>query len=209
MKKFQKILMIALIALSNYVKADIWSQYPTPNTLPCIEQPRATDCTDKTRPAEHVVQYRQTDGQVTMRQERTFDLVTCYVQAGKCVDQARNYRGKAVGVESQAFAIYKDFYVYPGSDGKNYAYKNGTGPLFGGQPAGGQAQPTSASKVFDIWCNPQGDTCDYQNQQLTRNQLPQHIPQASDTSNCISEFCYATNGSDVIGLNPDYYIWSK
>ncbi len=67
-------------------------------------------------------------------------------------------------------------------------------------------------KIYDIWCNPKGDDCflttNSGGRKLTRERLRAHIPMADQTVNCSLEFCY-NDDQDVIGLNPEYYLWKK
>lgn len=187
-----------------------FAQYNTPDVIPCQMHNGFYLCTDASRPDEHVVRYQNNaTGEITMQKEKTYEVVRCREKG--CKDTSGNYRGEVKFIQphpagqsmSGQTIIFKDFYVYPGNDGKDYAYRTGTGPLFGGTVASTTTQSTSSNTIFDIWCNPQGDYCDYQNQQLTRAQLPQFIPVAKDTSDCMLEFCYNAK-TEVIGLNPDY-----
>lgn len=104
--------------------------------------------------------------------------------------------------------------------GEDYAYKTGTGPLFGGSAAGGGTGKSTASQLtatptakgtYDVWCD-QGDSCsitvDGGDDMVSRERLPVYVPMASITKNCTLEFCYNSN-QDVIGLNPEYYLWKK
>lgn len=212
----------ALIILSTQSKADLWSQYQTPNAIKCeVLRSNIKHCTDSTRPEKHVVQYQDQSGQSTMREESTIELVTCIPQLEKCIDNSRNYRGKSNTEKDMKYVVYLDFYIHPGADGTDWAYKNGTGPLFGGAPAGTnvvaplttsvKATPT-ANGTYDIWCDPQGDSCDLTidggSDMVSRDRLPVYVPMASDTSNCSMEFCYNSK-QDVIGLNPGYALWKK
>lgn len=204
MKQIHIIFVTALTILSSYAQADIYSQYPTPDTIQCARVSGiANQCLDDTRPQKHVIQYKDQYGQVTMKEEETYERLTCAKSQDKCTDSSGNYRGKTVVGKDFFYIVYKDFYVYPGADGVDWAYKNGTGPLFGGQMAAATKQ-----KTFEAWCNPQGDTCDVDNNSVSREKLPAHIPFSTDTSNCNLELCYNSQ-EDVIGLNPDYYLWKK
>ena len=221
MKQFYKIAALALTSIaSNSQAADLYSQYPTPDSIRCTG-PHNNVCTDTTRPDDIVVQYKDAYGKVTMQQESSFEIVTCIRISDKCIDNDRNYRGKSITGRDVKYVVFKDFYIYPGGDGKDWAYKNGTGPLFGGAPAGNsvvapatssvKATPT-ATGTYDIWCDPQGDSCDLTidggSDQVSRARLPVYVPLASDTSNCTMEFCYNSK-QDVIGLNPTYHLWKK
>jgi hypothetical protein len=204
MKQIHVFFVTALTILSSYAQADIYSQYPTPDTIQCARVSGiANQCLDDTRPQKHVVQYKDQYGQVTTQEEETYERLTCAKSQDKCTDSNGNYRGKTVIGKDFFYIVYKDFYVYPGSDGADWAYKNGTGPLFGGQTAGAAKQ-----KTFQAWCNPEGDTCDVDNISVSREKLPAHIPLSTDISNCNLELCYNSD-EDVIGLNPDYYLWKK
>ncbi|MCY1450654.1 hypothetical protein D9M71_674800 [compost metagenome] len=139
-----------------------------------------------------------------MKEEETFEYIRCEKYRNKCTDHTGNYRGKFTAPRDTYYATFKDFYVYPGADGADWAYKNGTGPLFGGQIA----TANTKQKTFQAWCNPQGDTCDVDNVAVSREKLPTHIPFSTDTSNCNLELCYNSD-EDVIGLNPDYVLWKK
>lgn len=219
MKIVYKIFALTLMASSAYA-TDLYSQYSTPDSISCTG-PHSNVCTDTTRPDDIVVQYKNAYGKVTMQQEPSFEIVTCIRISDKCIDNDRNYRGKSITGRDVKYVVFKDFYIYPGDDGKDWAYKNGTGPLFGGASAGNavvapatssvKATPT-ANGTYDIWCDPQGDSCDLTidggSDQVSRARLPVYVPLASDTSNCTMEFCYDSK-QDVIGLNPDYHLWKK
>lgn len=219
MNKLYAILAVSLFSFGASA-ADIYSQYPTPNSIKCTGAHNNV-CTDTSRPDDIVVQYKDAYGKVTMQQEPSFEVITCIRISDKCIDNDRNYRGKSITGRDVKYVAFKDFYIYPGGDGKDWAYKNGTGPLFGGAPAGNavvapattsvKATPT-ATGTYDIWCDPQGDSCDLTidggSDQVSRARLPVYVPLASDTSNCSMEFCYNPK-QDVIGLNPDYHLWKK
>ncbi|MDM9586906.1 hypothetical protein [Pseudomonas asiatica] len=204
-----------------------FDQYQTSDVIPCESTGRVmygfplTLCLEESRPGKHVVRYQNRDtGEITMKEEETFEYIRCSKALNKCTDRAENYRGNFTAPRDTYYAIFKDFYVYPGADGKDYAYKTGTGPLFGGPAAGGTKTPpkkqltaTPTSKgTYDVWCDPQDDSCsitiDGGDDMVSRQRLPAYIPMASTTNNCTLEFCYNSN-QDVIGLNPDYYLWKK
>lgn len=208
------------LATATAYAGDIYSQYPTPNVIKCTG-PHNNVCTDTTRPDDLVVQYKDAYGKITMQQESSFEILTCIHTLDKCIDNDRNYRGKSGSGKDVKYVAFKDFYIYPGSDGKDWAYKNGTGPLFGEPQAGNTVQLPATSSVkatatvkgtYDIWCDPQGDTCDLTidggSDQVSRERLPVYVPVASDTKNCSMEFCYNST-QDVIGLNPAYPLWKK
>ncbi|HHM9419864.1 TPA: hypothetical protein ACRMDH_003937 [Pseudomonas aeruginosa] len=213
MRKLHSIFFAVPALLCAHAQADSYpqfAQYQTPDVIACqsangtLYGYPAVLCTDASRPEKHVVRYQNNaTGEITMQEEDTYDLLRCDVRLGKCTDRSKNYRGKVTATKDSYYIAFKDFYVHPGTDGKEYAYRTGTGPLFGGTAASSQSKPPSNDVAFDIWCNPQGDYCDYQNQQLTRAQLPQFIPVAKNTSDCMLEFCYNAK-TEVIGLNPDY-----
>lgn len=222
MKQVHTIFVTALTILSSYAHADIYSQYPTPDTIQCARVSGiANQCLDDTRPQKHVIQYKDQYGQVTMKEEETYERLTCVKSQDKCTDSSGNYRGKTVVGKDFFYIVYKDFYVYPGADGVDWAYKNGTGPLFGGALAKTTVvAPTTASVkatpssdgTYDVWCDPVGDACnitiDGGSDAIARDRLPEYMPMAKDTSNCNLEFCSNSN-EDVIGLNPGYELWKK
>lgn len=205
---------------SSAYAVDLYSQYSTPDSISCTG-PNNNVCTDTTRPDDIVVQYKDAYGKVTMQQEPSFEIITCIRILDKCIDNDRNYRGKSITGRDVKYVAFKDFYIYPGGDGKDWAYKNGTGPLFGGAPAGNVVGAPATSTVkatatatgtYDIWCDPQGNSCDLTidggSDMVNRDRLPVYVPMASDTSNCSMEFCYNSK-QDVIGLNPGYALWKK
>jgi hypothetical protein len=221
--KISKVLFATtLVILSTQSKADLWSQYQTPNAIKCeVLRSNIKHCTDSTRPEKHVVQYQDQSGQTTMREEPTIEVVTCIPQLGKCIDNSRNYRGKSKTEKDLKYVVYLDFYISPGADGTDWAYKNGTGPLFGGAIAGNNAikpmttsvkATATANGTYDIWCDPQSDSCDLTidggSDQVSRARLPVYVPMATIVDNCSMEFCYNSN-QDVIGLNPEYALWKK
>lgn len=219
MKIVYKIFALTLMTSSAYA-VDLYSQYSTPDSISCTG-PNNNVCTDTTRPDDIVIQYKDAYGKVTMQQEPSFEIITCIRILDKCIDNDRNYRGKSITGRDVKYVAFKDFYIYPGGDGKDWAYKNGTGPLFGGAPAGNVVGAPATSTVkatatatgtYDIWCDPQGNSCDLTidggSDMVNRDRLPVYVPMASDTSNCSMEFCYNSK-QDVIGLNPGYALWKK
>lgn len=63
-------------------------------------------------------------------------------------------------------------------------------------------EPSQEPKVYDIWCNPQSDTCDYQGKQIPRGEVHQYIPYV-ETQWCDSMFCYKSAAyEEVVGSNP-------
>lgn len=159
MKTIYKLVALTLASIASASQAaDLYSQYPTPNSIQCTG-PHNNVCTDTSRPDDIVVQYKDAYGKVTMQQEPSFEIVTCIKISDKCIDNDRNYRGKSITGRDVKYVVFKDFYIYPGDDGKDWAYKNGTGPLFGGAPASASA-PATASVVStsdeacsDKWVN--------------------------------------------------------
>ena len=213
-------LTFALLASTAYA-ADLYDQYPTPNAIKCDAIVKGL-CTDASRPDKIVVQYRDREtGALSMQEETTYELVYCRPRKDKCFDDADTYRGKSVQTKDSRYVVFKDFYVYPGADGTVWAYRNGTGPLFGGASAKTSVvAPTTVSVKatpladgsYDVWCNPVGDACnitiDGGSDSVGRDRLPVYMPIAKDTSNCNLEFCYNSK-EDVIGLNPGYELWKK
>ena len=124
MKMVYKIFALTLMTSSAYA-ADLYSQYSTPDSIGCTG-PHKNVCTDTTRPDDIVVQYKDAYGKVTMQQEPSFEIVTCIGISDKCIDNDRNYRGKSITGRDVKYVVFKDFYIYPGGDGKDWAYKNGT-----------------------------------------------------------------------------------
>ena len=59
-----------------------------------------------------------------------------------------------------------------------------------------------------MWCDPKGDTCDLNDRVVQRKDLPEFVNKALNADNCVREFCY-NQSQDVIGLNPEYMLWSK
>ncbi len=231
MKLFYKTLAAATIISSSLAHADTYpefQQYNTPDIIKCEALKDWYICTDNSRPDKQVIKYQnKATGEISMQEERTFDLIEC--NSSKCVDGGKNYRGKtnlfALGKNnsnrSLKFMAFKDYYIYPGADGADYGYKNGTGPLFGGAmakttvvaPATASLKATPSSEgTYDVWCDPVGDACnitiDGGSDAIARDRLPEYMPMAKDTSNCNLEFC-SNSDEDVIGLNPDYDLWKK
>lgn len=155
MKQIYIFFVIALTIISSYVQADIYSQYPTPDIIQCTRVSGiANQCLDDTRPQKHVVQYKDQYGQVTMQEEETYERLKCAKNQHKCTDSSGNYRGKTVISSDFFYIVYKDFYVYPGSDGADWAYKNGTGPLFGGAVSSAPAAvPATVKATPDEACS--------------------------------------------------------
>lgn len=204
-----------------------FDQYKTSDAILCESTGRAmygfplTLCLEESRPAKHVVRYQNREtGEITMKEEETFEYIRCAKAQDKCTDRDGNYRGKFTAPGDTYYAIFKDFYVYPGTDGKDYAYKTGTGPLFGGaaatsaatQPAASLTATPTAKGTYDVWCDPQSDSCeitiDGGDDMVSRERLPVYVPMASVTNNCTLEFCY-NSSQDVIGLNPGYHLWKN
>ena len=138
MKSMLKLFGITLALLASSSQASsLYAQYPTPDSIKCQQRL----CTDSSRPDKHVVQYTDKSNNVTMREETTFDQVVCAPLIGKCVDNDRNYRGKSGLGQDIKYVVYKDFYIWPGPDGADWAYKNETGPLFRNRIASPPASP--------------------------------------------------------------------
>lgn len=161
MKTTYKLVALALASIASASQAaDLYSQYPTPDSIQCTG-PHNNVCTDTSRPDDIVVQYKDAYGKITMQQEPSFEIVTCIKISDKCIDSYRNYRGKSITGRDIKYVAFKDFYIYPGSDGKDWAYKNGTGPLFGGAPAiaSVEAAPDEAcaSKWIDAFHKENGE----------------------------------------------------
>lgn len=63
-------------------------------------------------------------------------------------------------------------------------------------------EPSQEPKVYDIWCSPQSDTCDYEGQDIPRQEVYRYIPY-KQTPWCDSMFCYKDSAQDeVVGSNP-------
>ncbi|HBO5770283.1 TPA: hypothetical protein L4599_002754, partial [Pseudomonas aeruginosa] len=205
-----------------------FDKYQTSDVILCESTGRVmygfplTLCLEESRLGKHVVRYQNREtGEVTMKEEETFEYLRCSKAQDKCTDSDKNYRGKFTAPKDAFYAVFKDFYVYPGTDGKDYAYKTGTGPLFGGSAAGGSAGKSAPSQLtatptangtYDVWCDPQGDSCsitiDGGDDMVSRERLPVYVPMAKAANNCTLEFCYNSN-QDLIGLNPEYHLWKK
>lgn len=76
----------------------------------------------------------------------------------------------------------------------------------------GLSEPEYNPRIYDIWCSAKGDDCFLTTttggRKLSKSRLKAHIPMADQTTDCSLEFCYNASG-DVIGLNPEYPLWSK
>lgn len=150
-------------------------------------------------------------GAPAMTKVRNVDYVQCF-STGNCIDQDGTYRGSHhTPDKAKYYNIYRDWYLMSGDDGYTYAYPLGEGPAFGKSadvfnPLEGT---TSADpEVFDVWCNPLADVCSYGGDDFGRDALPDYFPMATDTSNCILEFC-VNSDDQVVGLNPSYHLWSN
>lgn len=135
-------------------------------------------------------------------------------------------RSSVYGVTLQ---VMQEYYIHNHPEtGEVYAYRNGTGPLadafqlvhvdndqgaFYHSAVEAPSTPIAQTDgVYDLWCNPRGDFCDYTDGQgidyrLGRDELLNHIPIASDTSDCYMEVCHNAN-MDVVGLNPSYHLFN-
>ena len=111
------------------------------------------------------------------------------------------------------------YYLHqPSRDDKLTAHKWGTGPAAQEFPEyyieeEDPSVATTNQTTYDLWCNPRGDTCflpdeNGKDMELTREELPNYVPFASDTSFCTGEVCYGPNGTDIIGLNPGYHAYN-
>lgn len=202
-------LVISLSLWVGFANADQYSQFTTPDAIKCHAIVKDV-CTDNSRPDKMVVQYQdRSTGALSMQEESTVELVYCRPRKDKCFDDAGAYRGKSVNKVDSRYVLFKDYYVYPGPDGTDWAFKNGTGPLFGGVVKVNNVAPTAISKngTYDVWCNPVGDTCNITTTvgdlEVTRDKLPTYMAVAKGGLYCSLEFCY-DNNNDIIGLNPDY-----
>ena len=77
----------------------------------------------------------------------------------------------------------------------------------------GPSEVQVSKKVYQIWCDPEGDNCYLTTtasgiRKLARERLRAHIPMAEQSDYCSLEFCYNVT-DDVIGLNPEYALWKK
>lgn len=197
MKRF---LLASLCLLSLSVAA-----YEKPKAVPCVSATPTNlpHCIDPARARYETITF--TDG--TFTQKDVVTSITCSnLLRGKCVNQAKEEFGFTGRNETLVqYLIGYDYYLYPGNDGKDWAYLRGTGPLFG-EAVQTAAVVSSAEKTFEIWCNPQGDTCDTELGEFYRQDLAKHFPMA-DIYNpdvwCDMEVCYNPQ-EKVVGLNPDY-----
>lgn len=139
-------LAISLSLWIGFAHADQYSQFATPDAIKCHAIVKDV-CTDNSRPDKMVVQYQdRSTGAISMQEESTVELVYCRPRKDKCFDDSGAYRGKSVNKVDSRYVLFKDYYVYPGGDGTDWAYKNGTGPLFGGAASPAPvAVPASAS----------------------------------------------------------------
>ena len=175
-----------------------------PAAIPCVDVPnRISLCKDNNRPTVEGVVYIDRSGVRRVRQQETHVIVIC--RNGTCYGNSNEYYGHSVR-PSAYYSIPYDYYIGVGADGKDWAYKTGTGPDYDDFRAGAEQPRKVAPGTYAIWCNPQGDTCTTDQGEMTRQQLPKHYPYAKiseDDGWCQMELCFNFKGK-VVGLNPDY-----
>lgn len=140
------------------------------------------------------------------------------------------------GLHMDQIQLLRGFYLNRDPDtGYVRIYRKGTGPLAdtfqvpliendadafyrhteGMEPVSNTTsqETTNIQKTYTLWCNPRGDFCDYTDDEgidyrLRREELPEYIPIATDTSDCYMEVCHNTD-MEVIGLNPNYHLFRQ
>lgn len=195
------------------VKRPAFMATALPDTVACKADVHGRyDCRYMPLTGYHNVMLRMDDGSTTIEQWEGAIWVEC--QGGICTDKYGRHMGNAAF--NRRVLMSEGYYLYqPSRDVKPVTHKWGTGPLAGEFPEYVIEEEVTPNETtlgpvtYDLWCNPMGDTCylpdaNGNDMELVRQQLPDYVPFAEDTSNCSLEVCYAPNGQDVIGLNPDY-----
>lgn len=164
-------------------------------------------------------------GDVRLRDEQTQETwigeqklrLTTLCSSSYCKTDTGEYTGVNNTDRDWAGWVYFGWYVVIDGPHDVHTYQYGTGPYADNFPPyiienTAQATPSSTQTTYDLWCNPKGDVCLYTDEQgteyrLSREELPNYIPMADDTSDCFGETCVNAE-MNVIGLNPDYGVWN-
>lgn len=179
-----------------------------PDYIFCKEPDRYSHrvCMSESRP-DAMERYVYTDDRGVKRVETVRSTVGVFCKGGVCEDNVyREYRGDA---PNGYYRIYLDYMLTVDSQGRTFAYHHSVDPR-GAESA--NTVPKVKEGVYDVWCNPMGDTCTYGDREYSREELVNHIPKARVNAesgpgwDCLSEFCMDSN-SDVIGLNPFYWAY--
>lgn len=99
-----------------------------------------------------------------------------------------------------------------GSD-KSSVWGSAAGGVGAGKSPATQLTVTPTAKgTYDVWCDPQGNSCsitiDGSDDMASRARLPIYVLMASVTNNCSLEFCHNSN-QDVVDLNPERHFRKK
>lgn len=201
-----------------YYDRPIWYTNAYPDTVACIweSKPGVGKCPLVDLPEVTPVQVVRDRGETPQTIKlRTYNTVTCQNQI--CTDQYGVMAGNIPnpkGVPSDVpytWVIPQGYYLSL-DEGQFTAHRHGTGPdalryslprivhdTYTGKRAG----------VYDVYCSPKSDTCNFEGRQVERRKLRFLLPEAS-TEWCDMEFCYSNNHYEfVVGRNPHGMIGDK
>lgn len=183
----------------------------SPDYVPCVA-PAAGDpfrfhsCLSDSRPPA-VERYVYVDENGIKRVESVVGTTMVHCNGGLCEDLTyREFRGEA---PDGKYRVYVDYMIAVDSQGQIFTYRHNVDPR-GFESA--NVAPKVKEGVYDVWCNPLGDTCTYGDREYSREELAKHIPKADvnaesgPTWDCLGEFCMNSD-AEVIGLNPFYWAY--
>lgn len=166
----------------------------------------AIECHDPNRPAVERVPVPYTDGTVRVVNQSTYELVEC-IKRVCATAKTKEHVGNILIDQSLYATLNRGYYLFQTEGDYVRAWPIGQGPAYGETVS---KSPTPGT--YDLWCDPQSDSCYYEDQTYTREQLVKVIPRANVRSEegsgwwCAQEVCY-NQADEVIGLNPFYYLY--
>lgn len=216
------ILAFLLAATSLIAVADVqyvyngrpaWYTSEFPDHIDChpTQLPARGECKLPNLPATTQVTISQPNGSdFQVIELPTVQQVLC--KGNVCSDPYKHPAGNATNPSHYPNNLPYIWFVpqgyYVTKEGIQYrAYKHGTGP-FGKRfnlpiIANDEGADQIGTKTYDVWCNPQSDTCTFEGQEVEREKLKMLIPQIA-TDWCDLVFCYNNSNYDaVVGRDPD------
>lgn len=136
--------MKTIIALLLAVTACAVQAAEEPDVYPCLprEGQSSLYCEGGQHGSTERVVYRSANGNTKVAVEPKSYMAQCRDEV--CSDKHSDYVGAA---SNGNYFVRRDYYLSWGSDGKAYAYRNGTGPGFGGPVYTPTAAPESAGEI--------------------------------------------------------------
>jgi hypothetical protein len=198
-----------------FAETPYWYTDAVPDKIKCARSPVDTnvhDCRVKDIPGQVPVELIRQDGsEHTVEMMATPMSINC--RMGVCANRLGHVAGR---VKTPAWLKPTDLTVWYATigfyiaeeNGTYYAFKHGTGPdasNFPRPPIYAELQTSSSLsdvKTYDVWCEPDSDTCDFEGKHVPRKELKNYMP-VVETEYCDMLFCYATeNYEGVVGRAP-------